>query len=51
MIDVAEWAKLIRDSKRELLFIIVGISGVWIGMSMRGRPEVEPLLALEDCSG
>lgn len=42
-IDEAEWAKLIRANKRELLFIIVGISDIWVGMSVRGRVAVEPL--------
>lgn len=43
MIDEAEWAKLIRGGKRELLFIIVGISGMWIGMSEQGQPDVQRL--------
>lgn len=48
MIDEGEWRKLIRSSKRELLFIILGISGIWVGISARGRPEVEPLIPLID---
>lgn len=43
MIDEAEWAKLIRRGKRDLLFIIVGISGMWIGMFEPGQPNVKPL--------
>jgi integrative and conjugative element protein (TIGR02256 family) len=48
MIDEGEWRKLIRSSKRELLFIILGISGIWVGISARGRPEVEPLIPLTE---
>ncbi len=44
-IDKAEWAKLIRLNKRELLFIIVGISDTWVGMSRRGGVAVESLPA------
>jgi len=42
-IDRREWEELIRVNKRELLFIIVGISDIWVGMSSQGRLAVEPL--------
>lgn len=35
-IDRAEWAKLMRRSKGELVFMILGISGLWPGLSSRG---------------
>ena len=43
-IDVAEWAKILRTRKTELVFIIIGISGIWAGISVSnvviGLPEV-----------
>lgn len=35
-IDRAEWAKLMRSNKSELVFIILGISGIWMGLSNGG---------------
>ena len=35
-IDRAEWAKLMRSRRRDLVFMILGISGVWLGLSSRG---------------
>jgi integrative and conjugative element protein (TIGR02256 family) len=35
-IDRAEWAKLMRSRRSELVFMILGISGVWLGLSNRG---------------
>lgn len=35
-IDRAEWAKLIRSHRRDLVFMILGISGVWLGLSSHG---------------
>lgn len=33
-IDTDEWAKLLlRSNKRQLLFLILGISGTWVGIS------------------
>lgn len=46
MVDVDEWKKLVRSSKRELVFVIVGISGLWVGMSTPGRSDVQPLRPL-----
>jgi len=37
VIDRAEWAELVRASKRELLFVILGISDFWIGISDQDR--------------
>lgn len=42
-IDRTEWAKLLRANKRELLFVIVGISDIWVGISRRGESAVESL--------
>jgi integrative and conjugative element protein (TIGR02256 family) len=36
LIDRGEWTKLVRSNKRELVFLILGISGVWIGLSNSG---------------
>lgn len=38
-IDRTEWEKLLRASNRELLFMIVGISEMWVGIS-KNRSEV-----------
>jgi integrative and conjugative element protein (TIGR02256 family) len=32
-IDIAEWRKLLRKRKTELVFMILGISGLWLGVS------------------
>lgn len=35
-IDRAEWGKLMRSRRAELVFMIVGNSGVWLGLSNGG---------------
>ena len=35
-IDRAEWVKLMRSRNSELVFMILGISGEWVGLSNRG---------------
>lgn len=35
-IDQMEWAKLMRTRNSDLVFMILGISGVWLGVSHRG---------------
>jgi integrative and conjugative element protein (TIGR02256 family) len=43
-IDLAEWAKLGRASKGELLFLILGISDSWVGISGHGRVRrIQPM--------
>lgn len=42
-IDCAEWAKLMLSSKRELVFLILGISGLWLGVSNRGVVSQVPI--------
>jgi integrative and conjugative element protein (TIGR02256 family) len=35
-IDRMEWAKLMRSRKSDLVFMILGVSGVWLGVSHHG---------------
>lgn len=43
-IDRAEWRKLMRSRKNDLVFVILGISGVWLGASHCGVVrELAPL--------
>jgi integrative and conjugative element protein (TIGR02256 family) len=41
-IDRVEWAKLMRSSRSELVFMILGISGLWLGLSNRGAVKQLP---------
>jgi len=35
-VDRAEWAKLMRSNRSDFVFMILGISGLWLGLSNRG---------------
>jgi integrative and conjugative element protein (TIGR02256 family) len=41
-VDKSEWSKLTRTRANELLFLIVGIEGIWAGVGFRGK--LRPLL-------
>ena len=48
MIDKAEWERLIRTSRAQLLFVIVGGAGLWTGISIPGRSAVQPMAVFVD---